>query len=251
MPKERQRRRTHVPTRGKLRIEDLEEVSPDDVIEQLHALLDHFGAESRRRAARTPSRSNSARTTSKRLYPHAAALGELLTAWHQDPSFLDGTGRPLPLKLNGVRPSFAGLAKKSVPRVHPKQLLSELQRVGAVATDSSNLIRVQMRSLPVYGDRQLAMQYTLTSLHSFIKTLRHNLSSAPSNSNQLFHRVAINGAFDARDMPALKVRVKRHAQSFLELMDNWMARRPTTRKRTSKSAGSQVAIGVYLSVDRD
>jgi Family of unknown function (DUF6502) len=249
MPKERQKRRTLAPTREKLKTEDLKEVSPDDVIEQLHALLDHFGAHSRRPAARTPPTSNSA--TSKRLYPHAAALGELLTAWHQDPSFLDGTGRPLPLKLKGVRPSFASLAKKSVPRADPQRLLSELRRVGAVATDSSNLIRVQMRSLPVYGDRQLAMQYTLTSLHTFIKTLRHNLSSAPSNSNQLFHRVAINGTFDVRDMPALKVRVKRHAQSFLELMDNWMARRPATRKRISKSAGSQVAIGVYLSVDRD
>jgi hypothetical protein len=95
------------------------------------------------------------------------------------------------------------------------------------------------------------MQYTLISLHSFIRTLRHNLHSAPSNSNQLFHRVAVNGAFDVRNMPTLKIRVKRHAQSFLELMDNWMARRPSPGRKHSKSKGSQVAIGVYLSVDRE
>jgi hypothetical protein len=127
----------------------------------------------------------------------------------------------------------------------------ELSRVGAVSIDSTDFIRVQMRSLPVYKDRHLAIQHTLTSLDSFIKTLRHNLNSPPSNSDQLFHRVARNGKFDVRDIPALKIRVKRHAQSFLESSDNWMARRLTARKKNATFNLAQVAIGVYLSVDRE
>lgn len=244
MPKERQRRKRRARTKDNL------EISVDDVIKQLLGLFEHLGVDARRVAARLNDPKSPA-TTSKRIYPHVAAIGELLTVWHQDPNFLDDSGHPLPLKMRGTRRSFTSLAKKSVPQVHPQRLLSELERIGAVATDSSNLIRVQRRSLPVFGDRRLAMQHTLTSLHSFIRTLQHNLNSPPSNSNQWFHRVAVNGAFDARDIPALKIRVKRHAQSFLELMDNWMAGRLTTRKRNSKSKASQVAIGVYLSVDRE
>jgi len=153
--------------------------------------------------------------------------------------------------LHGTRRSFSVLAKKSVPKIHPEVLLVELERIGAVAADSTDFIRVQMRSLPVYEDRHLAIQHTLTSLDSFIKTLRHNLNSPPSNSDQLFHRVARNGTFDIRDIPALKIRVKRQAQSFLESSDNWMARRLTARKRNATSKLAQVAIGVYLSVDRE
>jgi len=188
---------------------------------------------------------------SRRLYPHIAAIGDLLTSWHQDPNFLDDSGGPLPIKMRGTRRSLRFLAEKSVPNMDLNLLLSELERMGVVAIDSRGFIRVQMRSLPVYEDRRLAIQHTLTSLDSFIKTLRHNLNSPPSNSNQLFHRVARNGAFDVREIPALKIRVKRQAQSFLESSDNWMARRLTARKKNSKTRFAQVTIGVYLSVDRE
>jgi Family of unknown function (DUF6502) len=247
------------------------EISIRDVMQQLQALLDHFGADTRVLAshpltgrplagrrlgqplARQPPHRRAAKLSSMRSsmrrYPHVAALGELLTAWHQDPNLLDRCGRPLPLEMRGARRSFTRLAKKSVPRADPRRLLAELERVGAVVTDSSGLIRVKMRSLPVYGDPRFALQHTLLSLHSFMKTLHHNLQSAPSNANQLFHRVAVNGAFDLRHLPALKIRVKRRAQSFLELMDNWMVRRQARGKRNARTAKSQVAIGVYLSVE--
>jgi len=96
----------------------------------------------------------------------------------------------------------------------PKTLLIELERIGAVKSDANGYISVLMRSLPVYEDKHLAIQHTLISLDSFIRTLRHNLDSTASNSDQLFHRVAWNGDFDAREIPALKIRVKRHGQNF-------------------------------------
>jgi Family of unknown function (DUF6502) len=246
MPKQQQKPKRVLLTK-ELNKRKLNEVSVDDIIKQLLDLFDHLGVDSGLLASRF-THLKSARVVSKRIYPHIAAIGELLTSWHQNPNYLDGSGQPLPLKMQGTRRSFTKLAKRSVPKIHPKRLLSELEQVGAVAIDSKKYIRVQMRSLPVYEDRRLAMQHTLTSLDSFIKTLRHNLNSPPSNSDQLFHRIAGNGAFDVRDIPALKIRVKRHAQSFLESSDNWMAKRLTTRRRNSRSKVAQVAIGVYLSV---
>ena len=234
----------------KTRNPKLKEVSVDDVIKQLLDLFDHIGVDAAGLAARVTDL-KSTTVTSRRLYPHIAAIGELLTSWHQDPAYLDESGRPVPLKMRGARRSFRFLAKQSVPKIDPNLLLSELRRIGAVSIDSRKIIRVNMRSLPVYEDRRLAIQHTLTSLDSFIKTLRHNLNSTPSNSDQLFHRVARSGAFDVRDIPALKIRVKRQAQSFLESSDNWMARRLKTKKRNSKARRAQVAIGVYLSVDRE
>lgn len=228
----------------------LREVSVDDVIKQLLDLFDHIGVDAGQLASRFTDL-KSKEMASRRLYPHIAAIGELLTFWHQDSNFLDKSGRPLPIKLRGTRRSFRFLAEKSVPKMDPDHLFLELEKIGAVAVDDDGLIRVQMRSLPVYEDRRLAIQHTLTSLDSFIKTLRHNLNSARSNSDQLFHRVARNAAFDVREIPALKIRVKRQAQSFLESNDNWMARRRTTNEKTSKSKFAQVAIGVYLSVDHD
>jgi hypothetical protein len=192
---------------------------------------------------------DSANMATRHLYPHAYAIGDLLTAWHQDPEYLDEFGSPLPIKLRARGRSFRHLADKTVPNIDPRALLSKLEQVGAVSVDSSGNIRVQMRSLPVYEDKDLAIQHTLISLDSFIRTLRHNLSHSPSNADQLFHRVAWNGTFDPDEIPALKIRVQKQGQNFLESCDNWMTRGTKSVARVSKKKRVQVFIGVYLGVD--
>jgi hypothetical protein len=226
------------------------EVSVDDVIKDLLELFAHLGLDAGRLAARVID-VDGATLASRRLYPHASAIGELLKAWHQEPKYLDNYGSPSPIPVLSGKRSFRQLAEKTVPLMDPKTLLSELERIGAVTIDAKGHLHVHMRSLPVYEDKHFAIQHTLISLDSFIRTLRHNLNSNASNSDQLFHRVAWNGDFDAGQIPALKIRVKRQGQSFLESCDNWMTRRTKsfTRAAGKKKKPAQVFVGVYLAVD--
>jgi len=228
----------------------LREVTVDDVIKDVLDLFAQLGLDAGRLAARVVDLDQTA-IRSRRLYPHASAIGELLTAWHQDPQYLDSFGNPLAIRMRVGDTSFRRLARKTVPSISPETLLTELERIGAVTRDAHGRIHVHMRSLPVYEDRHLAAQHTLTSLDTFIRTLRHNLGSSASNSDQLFHRVAWNGEFDAREIPALKIRIKRHGQNFLESCDNWMSRKkkPSTPISTNKRRTAQVFIGLYLAID--
>jgi Family of unknown function (DUF6502) len=223
-------------------------VTPDDV---LGALLDLFG-KLEIDASDLASRVNSINPkllAAHRLYSHTAAVGELLTEWHQNPKYLDESGDPMPIRLRGRGGSFHTLARASVPTLEPSTLLAELKRVGAVAIDKNRFVHVRMRSLPVYKDNQLAIQHTLMSLHSFIRTLRHNLDSDPSNSDQLFHRVAWNGAFDRKLIPTLKIKLKRQGQDFLESFDNWMMRKAKGRRNNVRCSDAEsVFIGVYLAI---
>jgi hypothetical protein len=245
------RRRADVAQNTKVKLRPLpREVTVDDVIKDLLELFSHLGLDAGRLAARVVNL-DPATIASRRLFPHASAIGELLTAWHQDTAYLDEFGNPTPIKMRAGRLSFCKLADKTVPNMDPKGLLSELEQIGAVTIDPAGYIRVHMRSLPVYQDKHLAIQHTLTSLDSFIRTLRHNLNSTAANADQLFHRVAWSGDFDAREIPALKIMVKRHGQSFLESCDNWMTRKgkPSTYNSRSRKKPLQVCIGVYLGVD--
>jgi hypothetical protein len=250
MPRPRIKRTSRSPTTKKEPHPLAREVTVDDVIKDLLDLFAHLGLDAGHLAARVVEL-DPATMASRRLYPHASAIGELLTAWHQDTEYLDDFGNPAPIKMSGSRQSFRRLAEKTVPNIEPKTLLSELQQIGVVTIDADRYIHVHMRSLPVYEDQQLAVQHTLISLGSFIRTLRHNLNSTASNSDQLFHRVAWNGDFDARELPALKIRVKRHGQNFLESCDNWMTRKASSaaRKSRTKRKRVQIFIGVYLAVD--
>ena len=198
-------------------------VTADDVITVLLELFDQLQIDpmqflSRVKAARKDSLSG-------RLYSHTATIGEVLTAWHQNPEYLDSTGNPSPIRIMGRTPSFFGLARLAAPGIDPTALLKELKRLGAITLDKSKRVRVNMRSLPVYMDREVAIHYTLTSLHNYIRTLRHNLESDPTNSDQLFHRIAWNDSFDRSLIPALKIKLRRQGQSFLESFDNWMTRK--------------------------
>ena len=40
------------------------------------------------------------------LYPHASAIGEMLTAWHQNHAYLDRSGTPAPIRFRTSVPSF-------------------------------------------------------------------------------------------------------------------------------------------------
>ena len=228
------------------------EVTADDVIQRLLNLFDRLGVSSQTVARRARGFSKN-QVSVAHSYPQVAAISEVLTAWHQDPAYLNQHGEPAPIKYRARTRSFSSLAKACVPKIKPLDLLRELSRVGAVTTDDDGFIHLNMRSIPVYQNKQLAAQHTLTSLDDFIRTLVHNLTSAPTNSHQLFHRIAWSNSFDPREIPALKIRVKRHGQSFLESCDNWMARRkpPSDKNDRTDQKLANVSVGVYLSVDRD
>jgi hypothetical protein len=223
-------------------------VTPDDVIT---VLLDLF-AQLQIDPAQFSSRVKSTRRSPVlgRLYSHTATIGEILTAWHQNPEYLDGAGNPNPIKIRGRTPSFFGLANLAAPGIDPAALLRELKALGAITLDRSKRVCVNMRSLPVYMDRDVAIHYTLTSLHNYIRTLQHNLESDPTNSDQLFHRIAWNDSFDQSLVPALKIKLRRQGQFFLESFDNWMARKTKSIVgKRKKAKRAQISIGIYLAID--
>jgi hypothetical protein len=90
----------------------LREVTVDDVIKDLLDLFSHLGIDAGRLAARVVDLDPVA-LASRQLYPHASAIGELLTAWHQDLKYLDERGYPSPIKMRAGRNSFRRLAEKT------------------------------------------------------------------------------------------------------------------------------------------
>jgi hypothetical protein len=224
------------------------DIKVENIVEDLMVLFAHLGLDggSIFNFANNVRRSNGA---PKQTLARLAAISDLLTTWHQDPSFLDSCGDPAPLTLNGRRHSFRQIAKTVLPNVPATQLLRELVRLRAVRVDQDGKVHVKMRTLSIYEDKRLAALHTLSSLHGFINTLRHNLESAPANSAQLFHRVARNCDFDRQKIPQLKIWLRRHGQSLLESVDIWMVNQSKPRVGARPKKRAQVSVGVYLVVD--
>ncbi len=227
----------------------LRAVTVDDVVRDLLALFGRLGLDAGNLINRVKYVHHT-RHAMRRSLAQLSAMSDLLTRWHQDPTFLNSTGNPQPLKMSGRRISFRRIAKIAVPSIPPVQLLRDLKRLRAVRVDDEGLIHARMRSLSIYEDKRLAALHTLNSLRGFINTLHHNLGSRPANSHQLFHRIAWNGDFDGRKLPQLKIWLRRHGQSLLESTDTWMMNQSVSRHIKRPKKAVQASVGVYLAVDR-
>jgi hypothetical protein len=223
-------------------------VSARQVVIELHALFEEVGVNPIHTATKERRPSVSVKE-SEEAYANALSISDLLTLWHQHPRFVDPVGRPIPIKIRTGKKSFQVLAALAAPRTPAAKLLLELKRLRLVSIDRKGLVHVRTRSLNVYTDKQLRALHTLSSLRGFMRTLTHNLRSAPSNSDQMFHRVAWNGNLNVNQVPRLKIWLRRYGQGLLESADSWMLRRSQSNKSLKrKQKSAEVSIGVYLSV---
>ena len=234
--------------------EDLRNAVAHEVVNELHKLFKELGIviHGTRSSSSKKQKSSSSISPPATAAISAAQVGEILTTWYQDVQYLDDQGNPIPLPRRGTKRSFETLARAVAPTHDSDQILIQLKNLGAIESDDKDRLIVRMRSLPVYEERQLAAQYTLASLSSFLRMLRHNLGADSANSEQLFHRVAFSGNLNAREIPALKIRVKRQGQQFLESFDNWMAGRSSSRSTRVSKAGkyaAKAAVGIYLAIE--
>ncbi|MGA2776823.1 MAG: DUF6502 family protein [Steroidobacteraceae bacterium] len=233
-------------------ISTLRAVTVDDVVRDLLALFGSLGLDAGHLINRVNYVDHTRRgwrQSSRESLAQLSTMSDLLSLWHQDPSFVDSAGNPLPLKMSGRGISFRRIAAIAVPGIPAPQLLGELKRLRAVRVDSKGLIHARMRALSIYEDKRLAALHTLNSLRGFINTLHHNLGSPPANSDQLFHRIAWNGDFDRRKLPELKIWLRRHGQNLLESVDIWMMSQAASRPAKRAKKAVQASVGLYLSVD--
>ncbi|HJV68634.1 DUF6502 family protein [Ideonella sp.] len=69
--------------------------------------------------------------------PKRSLAGEVYAHWLTDPLYRDVAGQPKPLPRQGPRPSFEALAREVTSDVHPRSLLSEMQRLGYATLDEA------------------------------------------------------------------------------------------------------------------
>ncbi|WP_374566591.1 DUF6502 family protein [Ideonella sp.] len=85
--------------------------------------------------------------------PRRSLAGEVYAHWLTNPLYRDVAGQPRALPRQGPRPSFETLAREITSDVHPRSLLSEMQRLGyAQWTEASDEVAPTKDALVPRGD---------------------------------------------------------------------------------------------------
>ena len=170
----------------------------------------------------------------------------ILSAWHLEPEFLDSTGKPAVLALDGAGATFTALLRRcGAGDVRPSTLLRELRSAGAVRVlDDGRLEALQRIYVPQKMDEELIRLWG-TVLTDVASTYVHNLTRGGKTPAR-FERAALNDRVLASALPEFREFLNKEGQAFLERVDAWLlAHEATGSEEGSKKATIRLGAGVY------
>lgn len=170
----------------------------------------------------------------------------ILSAWHLDPEFLDSSGKPRLLPLEGERASFAALMRRcGGGDVRPTTVLKELMSAGAVRQRPDGRVQAMQRHyIPHAMDAELLRLWG-TVLADVAMTYDHNLTRAPKEPPR-FERAALNDRIPAKSVAAFREFLNQEGQAFLERVDAWLTNHQATQEQESAQVDiTRLGAGVY------
>jgi len=174
---------------------------------------------------------------------------QVLHAWYHDPRYLDASGKPRDLEIEGPENSFAELVRQYAPGIPLVAMIKELRTAGAVADIDGQRLRALKRSYVPRELNETLVRLWGSELHDLGTTIEHNLSHEPSELPR-FDRRAISLRVDPKALPAFREMLEREGQAFLERVDEWISAHELPSRLDEGGRGIRLGVGVYHIQDR-
>jgi hypothetical protein len=188
------------------------------------------------------------RDTPKFRPQHSAAreqkgrrTSRLLEAWHSDPKYLDGSGKPRDLSERDQEPSFFSLAMACVPGTSPAIVLEELRRAGLVQMLSEHRVRVRNRAVRMQGVNTGGVTELGSRGRQLLETLAHNLRRPEA---RLFCDSMPSIEVDATRVPFVRDLIAGRAGNFLAAIEQELAVEARGSRRPGAAPRARVGLTV-------
>lgn len=173
---------------------------------------------------------------------------DVVLKWRRDSKFLTSGGLPSLLSLGGLSSSFNDLVHSVSPGDDPQALLEVLKELGVVRIADSEGIELISESVVACSGRDgsvIASEPVLEHICGFLGSVEYNLFEKPSRARGRFER-ACYASVPSNLVPILENLVSAKGQDFVDIIDEWLARRAI---RPSSDTGTVlVGAGAYVFV---
>jgi hypothetical protein len=173
---------------------------------------------------------------------------DVVLRWRRDCDFLDGNGAPRMLSVTGNSQSFASLVRLGAPAADPETLLATLAELGVVRMADDKLIELISESVVTCSGQEglaIAGECVLEHICGFLGSVEFNVFDKPSRAKGRFER-ACYATVPKELVPVLQQLVSSRGQDFVDVIDEWLARRCV--KATETGPNLLVGAGAYLFV---
>lgn len=173
---------------------------------------------------------------------------DVVLKWRRDCKYLDQTGLPMQLSMNGASPSFIDLVKAAAPDADPSQLLAAMEELGVVRIAEDARAELISESVVACAGRDgstIASECVLEHICGFLGSVEYNVFDKPSRARGRFER-ACYASVPLELVPVLEQLVSARGQDFVDVIDEWLARRAIKRPVSDDSV--LVGAGAYVFV---
>lgn len=166
----------------------------------------------------------------------------ILSAWFQDPDYLDDDGKPVVLPVDGAAPSFATLFSHYGGDTSQHAILKELISAESAEQLDGGRIAVKRRyHMP--GNVDVGnLQFFGSNLFDHAATLNNNLST--DGRPKRLEGFAVDTQVDPSAVSEFRRFVDVRGQQFLEEIDDWLCAHRVDPK-DSKTSPIRLGLGIY------
>jgi hypothetical protein len=168
----------------------------------------------------------------------------VIGGWITNRRFADKTGRPLALPFEKGEVSFSDLVREYSGDVPTRAILDELVRVGLVAVEKNDRIRLLSRAYVPRGDEPQMISILGTDVSQLIQTIDHNISA--QGDAPFFQRKVSYDNVPLEHLPELRQMTAEQGQQLLEKLNKSFSRHDRDANPSTKGTGRyQVGVGIY------
>lgn len=189
----------------------------------------------------------------RRAAPDPAGKGyqskgsQILAAWHQDEEFLDPTGGPAVLAVEGAGATFTELMRRYAPALPVVAMIKELKSADALEQLDDGRLRALTRTYVPRGVSAERLRLWSSVLSDVANTIEHNFSRDATTPAR-FERRALNLNVDPKALPEFRRILEAEGQAFLERIDDWLSAHQIDSDAVDH--GIRLGVGMYHIEDR-
>lgn len=173
----------------------------------------------------------------------ANRAARVVAGWVREAEFQDADGEPLPLRFDGVEPTFSTLVRRHSGDVPPRAVLDELLRVGTVERLADGSLQLMTRVYIPRASDAAKLGILAADVPYLIGTIDHNLQGLEPSR---FQRKVMYDNLPMEAMGEFRTLSSRHAQELIELLDRWLANHDRDANPAVTGAGRmRVGLGVF------
>jgi hypothetical protein len=177
---------------------------------------------------------------------------DVILKWRRHPKFLKSDGLPAQLYLDGKNhPCFFELVEDAAPGEDWQNLLEFMIELGAVQNVDTKKIELLSESVVACSGQDglfVASECVLEHICGFLGSVEYNMFEKPSREKGRFER-ACYASVPKEIVPVLEKMISARGQDFVDVVDEWLARRSI--RSGSESTAVLVGAGAYVFVRKD